>query len=143
LVFGWLGYQAYTEGKKAMEETGGAFDTGVSRISLSFTLGAIQVACSADPSGEAAKQHVHPEAFDQVKGELCKVDDKVIEAFGNDQRSTAESLAKTDAASKAESLGLDPKSCYRYVSGGATLIGCSPPGGQFQIIHAENLDAVQ
>jgi hypothetical protein len=132
--------QQAQEMEQMSEQFAGEFSKQMSRAQLTGALSTIQRKCrrNADLSS-----HFHPDVYSELKGQACDVDGKVVQAFGDQKRSSVESLAGTNAESKASELGFDPSKCYRFTSGGATVDGCSTDRGRFQIIDMANLSAVK
>ncbi|MEO0324148.1 MAG: hypothetical protein AAF447_14395, partial [Myxococcota bacterium] len=95
-----------------------------------------------------AAQSFHPTVAARYQAEACKVNEKTIEAFGRNctsgQRPCSEAamLSTTGDTGYASAVSADPNSCFAYTSGSAKLVGCQAPTG-FQIVHIENLGAVQ
>lgn len=121
----------------------------LSRVSLTFSLSAIQSRCTMDPSGAGAAGQFHPQAAAAYQGMACQVNQQVVTAYSTDcdsggsPCSTVEALVGTPDEGRASALSLDPNTCYVYTSGASKIVGCISEGAGFQIIHMENVGAVQ
>ena len=120
----------------------------MSRISLAMTLGGVSLSCAADPSGAGTTQYFHPQSVASLQPQACTLTDRAMEAYGQacspgvQPCSTVRTLAGTTEASRATALGLQPSDCYEYTSGQGKLFACDVGQG-FQIVHWENVNAVQ
>jgi hypothetical protein len=119
------------------EQAATSFAAQASRVSLGFTLSGLQMSCaSAGPQGAAG--FFHPEALAELGDQVCKIDERAIDVFGDASKSTARVLQGTPLAAKATSLGLDADACFLYEAGDAQIAGCILDDG-FKIIHMENV----
>jgi hypothetical protein len=130
--------------EKGANQLGGQMGAELNRISLTFTLGGVQMSCTSDPSGAGAATYFHPQVAAQYQSQACQVTNTTVEAFSDANRSRAEMLPGTDDESRATSLGLDPAQCTRFVSGSAKVVACNMGDTEgFKIIHLENPGSVQ
>tara|TARA_B100001750_G_scaffold187938_1_gene157452 strand:- start:2391 stop:2876 length:486 start_codon:yes stop_codon:yes gene_type:complete len=137
--------------KSKAEEVGGAVAGELSRFSLSLHLSSMKMSCASDPSGAGAANQFHPTVFPQYQAVACQVNDQTVAAFSNscdtEPRPTpCSTVQRSDNAGDgayAQAAGLDPTSCFSYVSGSAKIVGCNTPEQQFKIVHMENPAAVQ
>ncbi|MCS6796927.1 MAG: hypothetical protein NZ898_00070 [Myxococcota bacterium] len=129
--------------KKAAETAGSAFAVEIQRIPLVATLGGIRMSCVTDPSGASAAQYFHPNVFPQLQAQACAIDDNVLNAYSEPNRSQAATARGSPYEATITGLGLQLDGCAVFSSGASRIVGCSDPSGRYLIVHAENIAQVQ
>jgi hypothetical protein len=119
------------------EQAATRFTAESTRVPLIFTLSGLQMSC-ASGGPKATASFFHPKALAELGDQVCKIDERAIDVFGDASQSTARVLQGTPLATKATSLGLDADSCFLYEAGDSQIAGCILDDG-FKIIHMENV----
>lgn len=119
-------YQAFQEAKTQaeaqldqMNSLGAGVQGELARLDLNASLSTLQVICDMDRSAEGARTSFHPEVFETLRGEACKVNRATVQAFSDSANSA---IAPADPALSGTT------ECYSFTSGGASITTCKYDG---------------
>lgn len=119
-------YKAFEEAKaeaeaqlEQMNSLGAGVQGELARLDLNASLSTLQVICDMDKSAEGARTSFHPEVFESLRGEACKVSRATVQAFSDSANS---SIAPANPTLS------DTSECYIFSSGGASITTCKYDG---------------
>jgi ribosomal protein L40E len=128
LVVGGVLWFAFGDRIKALfggETESGSAEAAAWHASIAQSLTKVNELCQSD-CGQAGV-FFHPLKQNTLIGEARALTAARVAKLNDPANSTATMLDRTDDASIATQLGLDPQQCARVVAGGAKVISCSVP----------------